>query len=176
MCGRYYVELDESEIARKIKKRLEQLHLTDYSTKEVFPTQSSIVLISKDKIIDLDVKKWGMKKKSLLINARIETLKEKYTFKNIQENRCAILANGFYEWNKKKKIYITKENEQFIYLAGIYDSMNQFVILTGESDNQMKSIHDRTPIIMNHHEMIDYLNYRIEPFINNQNLHFDCIE
>lgn len=176
MCGRYFIELDESEIARKIQQRLNQLSLDDYQTQEVFPSQNAIVLIPSKKDIDVDVKKWGIQSKSLLINARSETIHEKYTFKKIEKNRCAILANGFYEWNKKKKIYITKENEPFIYFAGIYNDQNEFVILTGQSEEQMKYIHPRTPIIFNHQEMLDYLNYRIDPMVNNQNLHFELCE
>lgn len=176
MCGRYFIKLDESEIARKVIKRLQQLNINDYASEEVFPSQNAIVLIPKKNGIDVDVKKWGIESKSLLINARSETVAEKYTFKNIQNNRCAILANGFYEWNKKKKIYITKENESYIYFAGIYDSKNQFVILTGESEDTMKSIHNRTPILLTHNEMIEYLNFRIDPIVNNQNLHFELVE
>ncbi|MGN1343236.1 MAG: SOS response-associated peptidase family protein [Traorella sp.] len=176
MCGRYFIELDESEIARKIKQRLNQLSIDDYQTKEVFPSQNAIVLIPNKNQVDVDVKKWGIQSKSLLINARSETIHEKYTFKKIEKNRCVILANGFFEWNKKKKIYITKENEPFIYFAGIYNEKNEFVILTGNSEDQMKQIHPRTPIIFNHQEMLDYLNHRIDPFVNNQNLHFELCE
>lgn len=176
MCGRYFIKLDESEIARKVMKRLQQLNISDYATEEVFPSQNAIVLIPKKNGIDVDVKKWGIESKSLLINARSETYEEKYTFKKIKNNRCAIIANGFYEWNKKKKIYITKENESYIYFAGLYDSNNHFVILTGESEDDMKKIHNRTPILLTHQEMIEYLNFRIDPIVNNQNLRFELIE
>lgn len=176
MCGRYFVELDESEIARKIKQRLRQLSIDDYATQEVFPGQFALVLVPSKNGIEVDVKKWGIESKNLLINARSETIHEKYTFKKITKNRCVILANGFYEWNKKKKIYITKEDKPYMYLAGLYDHENHFVVLTGESEDKMKYIHHRTPIILNQEEMKDYLNFRIDPFVNNQNLHFELVE
>ena len=89
MCGRYFIKLDESEIARKVMKRLQQLSITDYATEEVFPSQNAIVLIPKKNGIDVDVKKWGIESKSLLINARSETYEEKYTFKKIKNNRLS---------------------------------------------------------------------------------------
>ena len=176
MCGRYFIELNESDIAIKIKNRLNQQSLDDYQLGEIFPFQKVIVLIPRNNKIDVDVKKWGIHSKSLLINARNETIDEKYTFKKIKKNRCAIIANGFYEWNKKKKIYITKEDANYIYFAGLYNDNNELVILTGESENQMKFIHHRTPLILNHQEMLDYLNYRIDPKVDNQNLIFELCE
>ena len=176
MCGRYFVQLDESQIALKIKNRLNQLSLNDYQLNEVFPSQNAIVLYPRLNGIDVDVKKWGIKSKSLLINAKNETINERYTFKQLQNKRCAIVANGFFEWNKKKKIYITKENENYVYFAGLYNNQNEFVILTGESENEMKYVHHRTPLILTHEEMIDYLHYRIDPKVNNENLCFDLCE
>ena len=32
------------------------------------------------------------------LNARIETIQEKVSFKNCTQNRCLILVDGFYEW------------------------------------------------------------------------------
>ena len=176
MCGRYFIKLDDSEIARKIKESLKEIQSFEYATNEIFPSQNAIVLVPKKEGIDATVKKWGISGRSLLINARIETLQERITYKRILHHRCAIIANGFYEWNHKKKIYITKENEPYIYFAGLYNENNEFVILTGESENQMKQIHSRTPIIMNYQGMIDYLHFKDMPSVDNENLHFKLCE
>ena len=176
MCGRYFVQLDESEIARKIKEKLIKTNTFDYAASEVYPSQKALVLVAKTTGIETDVKRWGISARSLLINARMETLNERVTYKRILHNRCAVIANGFYEWNKKKKIYITKENEPYIFFAGIYNSENEFVIITGESEKQMKAIHARTPVILNYEQMIDYLNFRIDPFVDNEKLHFELCE
>ena len=65
MCGRYFIKLDESEIARKVMKRLQQLNITDFATEEVFPSQKAIVLFPRKNGIDVDVKKWGIEKEIL---------------------------------------------------------------------------------------------------------------
>lgn len=43
---------------------------------------------------------WAKSKdvRKMTLNARIETLKEKPSFKNSVHKRCLILVNGFYEW------------------------------------------------------------------------------
>lgn len=50
------------------------------------------------------------------------------------------------------------------------------MILTGKSENQMKQIHSRTPIIMNYQGMIDYLHFKDMPSVDNENLHFKLCE
>lgn len=176
MCGRYYIQLDESEIATKIKKRLRQLEISDFMEGEIFPSQKAIVFVPKKNGIDIDVKVWGIQKKSLIINARSETAHEKLTFKRILKNRCAIIANGFYEWNRNKKIFITRKDESMIYFAGLFNEKNEFVILTGESEKDMKKIHARTPLFMTYEEMLDYLNFKTDVKVNNDHLFFELCE
>ena len=47
-----------------------------------------------------------------------------------------------------------------MYLAGIYNDDNHFLIITKESTYPMDKIHHRSPVIMNKKEMIDYLNHK----------------
>lgn len=45
---------------------------------------------------------------------------EKYTFKPLLENkRCVIIADGYYEWNKKKEPFKFSTNKP-LYLAAMY--------------------------------------------------------
>lgn len=176
MCGRYFIRFDDSEMATYIHERLKKQASFDYATSEVFPSQHALVHIYNQEGIDICVKKWGISSRSLLINARVETLNEKVTYKKIRHNRCAVLANGFYEWKNKKKIYITKRNEPYIYFAALYNEKNEFVILTGESECKMKEIHDRTPMIMNYDDMIAYLKDDRVPAVNNEYLQFQIVE
>ena len=100
----------------------------------------------------------------------METLDEKAIFR--QMDRCIILANGFYEWKNKEKYYIRKE-DPYIYLAGLFNKENEFVIITGESKEDMSKIHHRSPVIFDNKEMLNYLHNNLNPYINNNALIID---
>jgi putative SOS response-associated peptidase YedK len=61
------------------------------------------------------------------LNARIETIHEKPSFKNSINNRCLILADGFYEWQwiddkgkQKQKYLITLSKDELFAFAGLW--------------------------------------------------------
>lgn len=101
------------------------------------------------------------------LNARIETLSEKKSFKDVIQNRCLILADGFYEWkwlnksgSKKEKYLITVPNDALFAFAGIYTSwldgngneLQSYAMLTTQANALMSEIHNtkkRMPIILN---------------------------
>ena len=99
-------------------------------------------------------------------NARIETLSEKKSFKNVIQNRCLIIADGFYEWqwrtkngSKKTKYLITLPNQQIFAFAGIYSKwtgfdntiINTYSIITTQANKLMSEVHNtkqRMPVIL----------------------------
>jgi len=95
------------------------------------------------------------------LNARIETLSEKPSFKKITGNRCLILVNGFYEWqhvgSSKIKYEIGFNNELFA-LAGLYDHMadtRTYTVVTTEAQGIMREIHNtklRMPVALHNQE------------------------
>ena len=105
-------------------------------------------------------------KKSTL-NARIETLAEKPAFRNSVENRCLVIANGYYEWQwldekgkQKQKYLITPAKEELFAFAGIYsrwkdpqtgNDINTYSIVTTRANELMSEIHnnkERMPVIL----------------------------
>ena len=101
------------------------------------------------------------------LNAKIETLEEKPSFKNSIQNRCLIIADGFYEWQwldkagkKKQKYLIELPNQDLFCFAGIYnqwvnkltgETLNTFAMLTTEANPLMAEIHNskkRMPVIL----------------------------
>jgi putative SOS response-associated peptidase YedK len=61
--------------------------------------------------------------KAYTLNARIETIKEKPSFKGAVKNRCLIIADGFYEWQwldkkgaKKQNIYLQAKIVSLLHL------------------------------------------------------------
>ena len=60
-----------------------------------------------------------------MINAKVETISEKPSFKTaFRKQRCLVVANGFYEWQKdrKRKIpsYISLKSRSLFGFAGLY--------------------------------------------------------
>lgn len=124
------------------------------------------------------------------LNARIETLNEKKSFKDVIQNRCLIIADGFYEWKwmnksgtKKEKHLITIPNEELFAFAGIYSTwidiegnhFNSYSMITTEANELMSKIHNtkkRMPVILKHEDENkwlngeDYNNYKY-PYQNN---------
>lgn len=112
---------------------------------------------SKDRVIQ-----------KMTLNARLETLDEKPSFKNYTQNRCLILVNGFYEWKwldskgkKKDKYFIQLDNgDQPFALGGIYniwkdektdEILTSFSIVTSDANELMSEIHntkDRMPLVL----------------------------
>lgn len=100
------------------------------------------------------------------LNARIETLHEKPSFNRAVQNRCLILADGFYEWqwltksgSKKDKYLITRPKEAIFSMAGIYDewitdsgdSYHSYSVVTTQANELMSGIHNtkqRMPVIL----------------------------
>lgn len=105
--------------------------------------------------------------RSYTLNARIETIKEKVSFKGVVKNRCLIIADGFYEWQwldkkgtKKQKYQLTEPNDEVFAFAGLYSDWvdkttgeirNTYTIVTTEANALMSEIHNhkkRMPIIL----------------------------
>ena len=101
------------------------------------------------------------------LNARIETIEEKPSFKNVTSNRCLVIASSFFEWRwldekgkVKEKYQIHNSDLESFAFAGIYTSWNQpdgtiynsFSIVTTEANENMKYIHNhmgRMPVMIN---------------------------
>ena len=109
------------------------------------------------------------------LNAKIETVSEKPSFKNNLNNRCLITATSFFEWRwldekgkNKQKYQIFTENEIFFF-AGLYDihtdlnsgnKVKTFTMLTTVANETMQYIHNhkkRMPIILNKKDEQDWL-------------------
>jgi len=98
-----------------------------------------------------------------MINARAETLLEKPAFKRlVTRQRCAILADGFYEWKTlteikaKQPMYITLRSGEVFGLAGLWDRwtgsfgvmITSVTIITTKPNDLMAGIHNRMPVIL----------------------------
>lgn len=169
---------------RLIKKReeiMERFHVdfdTTYEYKPVlfcsgfdFPKTPVITNVNSFKVEFFNwgiIPEWSQNDtiKKYTLNARIETLNQKKSFKNIIQNRCLVLADGFYEWQwkdlqgkNKEKYLITLSNNALFAFAGIYTQwidfdntvLNTYSIITTQANELMCKIHNtkqRMPVIL----------------------------
>jgi putative SOS response-associated peptidase YedK len=134
----------------------------------IAPTQD-IIIINNQGVKQLVKCHWGFvppwaKELSVgnsMINARSETISEKPSFKAaFRTQRCLVIANGFYEWQKEKKkkipVYISLKSGNPIGFAGLYnlwtspegEKIGTCTIITTESNEILSAIHDRMPVIV----------------------------
>lgn len=144
--------------------------------------QTQVITNTEPKAIQLF--HWGLipnwsKEESIreyTLNARIETIKEKPSFRNCINNRCLIIADGFYEWqwltksgSKKQKYLITLPDSNLFALAGLWSTWKDeatgitkdtYTIVTTEANELMAEIHNnkkRMPVILNPNEEASWL-------------------
>lgn len=165
MCGRYYVSDDTAREMEKMVRYMDR-KLAIYRSGDVSPSGMATVLMQPENSLAAVDMKWGFPGydgKSLLINARAESVLEKQTFQeSVHRRRCVIPAGGFYEWNKKKEKFTFQRTDQahLLFMAGcynLYDGEKRFVILTTQANASMAPVHERMPLILEKSEMESWL-------------------
>jgi len=105
--------------------------------------------------------------KKYTLNAKIETIAEKPSFRDSANKRCLVIADGFYEWqwldskgNKKQKYMITLPNDELFAFGGLWSEwvdkssgeiIHSFTVVTTEANELMSKIHNskkRMPVIL----------------------------
>ncbi|HXV73298.1 MAG TPA: SOS response-associated peptidase [Sphingomonadales bacterium] len=168
MCGRYALDATVEDLlnALRIKSRVNL-----QARYNIAPGQSILVLRNHPEKVtrELCTLEWGLipgwaktrPKDRALINARVETVAEKPSFRAAyRKRRCLIPASGFYEWKGeptyKQPFYIYLKNAKVFAFAGIWerwqppgeDAIESAAILTTAASATVKSLHDRMPIIV----------------------------
>ena len=167
MCGRYVITKPVSKTLDLVKTNIK---VEDTDNFNAHPSQKLPVIKSYTNGKALENLEWGLipswakDKKDFkpLINARVETLVEKISFKKlIQTSRCLVVADGYYEWKRveKEKVpyFFQREDNDLMFFAGIFQD-NKFCIITREASNEIKEIHSREPLIINKSQINNYLN------------------
>lgn len=169
MCGRYILYSDKEERAIKaIVEEVNKKYHTVIKKGDIHPTDLAPVYIPRKdhQGMDLVLKKWGytrhFEKKTLLINARSETVLEKPLFRDdFMNRRCLIPAMGFYEWNEKKEKFRFTGTEELIYLGGFFHQQtkgfDEFMIMTKPPVELIAPIHNRMPVVIPADQATDFL-------------------
>ena len=173
MCGRYTVTRPADLLEELGVETTEPLQ----ASYNVAPTQKVPVVRATPGVVPGDDSpareainlRWGLipfwakdiKIGNRMINARSETVASKPAFRNsLRRKRCAILADGFYEWKKledgKQPFHIhLKGNRPFVF-AGLWDRWDKgpidpiesFTILTTSPNDRVAELHNRMPVIL----------------------------
>jgi putative SOS response-associated peptidase YedK len=118
------------------------------------------------------------------LNAKIETVNEKPSFKNSVNKRCLVIANGYFEWQwldpkgtKKQKYELCLPDEELFAFAGLYshwvdkntgELKNTYTILTTEASPLLAEIHNhnkRMPVVLKREDETKWLQHEpIEHF------------
>jgi putative SOS response-associated peptidase YedK len=169
MCGRYVITKPVTKTIDLVKTNIK---VEDKDNYNAHPAQKLPIIKSYTNGKALENYDWGLvpswakNKKDFrpLINARLETLMEKVSFKKlIQTSRCLVVADGYYEWKRENKEktphYFTKADGGLMFFAGIHQN-NQFCIITREATDAVKNVHHREPLMINQEQSSNYLNIK----------------
>ena len=148
----------------------------------VAPTQPVPVVLAERGQRHFRLMRWGFwpgwlkdpKTFPLVINARVETIAEKPTFRGaLRHRRCVFLADGFYEWRRegtgrratKTPFAIRRADGAPMALAGLWETwigadgseVDTAAIVTCGANGTMSAVHDRMPAILAPDRLAEWL-------------------
>ena len=167
MCARYTLAKSPWLTARSLgSTSVERALRTRYN---VAPTQP-ITVVLNDEGRSVDDVRWGLvlphaehpsAVKMSTFNARIETIAKAPTYRDaFRTTRCAIFADGFYEWRGdadggKTPMYIHRKDGAPFVFAGLWgvwhgdgETLKSATIVTQPANAFMETIHSRMPVVL----------------------------
>ncbi len=181
MCFYFQMSADAQTLENRFKKPIQAYATLTTQTIINGFEHPKVAIITNENIFNAE---WGLlpnwaKDKALqksTLNARVETLAEKPSFKNCINNRCLIPASGFFEWQwmdekgKQKEKYFIQVHEQSLFaFAGLFsdwldkstgEMIRTCTIITTQANELMSQIHNtkqRMPIILKPQDESDWL-------------------
>ncbi len=151
----------------------------------VAPTQPVPVVFAEHGRRHFRLMRWGFwpawlkdpKGFPLIINARVETILGKATFRGaVRHHRCVFLADGFYEWRRegsgrgavRTPYLIRRADGAPMALAGLWDAwlgadgseLDTAAIVTTDANGTLAAVHDRMPAILAPEQVEPWLDTR----------------
>ena len=178
MCGRYVNKNSFEDIEKLFQADLIQSpSISIQPSYNICPTQYSPVVVSAGEKYYMENMHWGLipswskdsKFATNLINARIETIQEKPSFKGlINTSRCIVIASGYYEWvqtDSGKQPYYIHGEHNVLPIAGLWTrwkDIKSFTIITKSANSNISNIHNRMPLIIEKNLIESFLNHSIK--------------
>ena len=181
MCGRYTLtSSDERRLGSRFQVSLEETGDEGLGRYNVAPTQEVLTVQAGGGAGPEDsagrsavLARWGLvpfwakdlKVGYRMINARAEGLLKSRAYAPLvkkPDNRCLILADGFYEWMKaenpkspKQPVRFTVDGGEPFAFAGLAttrewegEDLTSCTIITTEANEEVARVHDRMPVIL----------------------------
>ena len=178
MCGRYVNKNSFEDIEKLFQADLIQSpSISIQPSYNICPTQYSPVVVSAGEKHYTENMHWGLipswskdsKFATNLINARIETVEEKPSFKGlINTSRCIVIASGYYEWvqtDSGKQPYYIQGEDNVLPIAGLWTrwkDIKSFTIITKSANSNISNIHHRMPLIIEQNHIKSFLDHSIK--------------
>lgn len=162
MCGRITLRTLEGRRLEWVATRIGTI-VPRYN---IAPSQEVLTILPDGERKEVRSIRWGLipwwsKEAKGLINARVETIDTKPSFKeSFERRRCLILADGFYEWERTGKIsqpyYFQMKDQAMFAFAGVWDRWQpangeivmSCAIVTTVANELLAKIHTRMPVIL----------------------------
>ncbi len=181
MCGRVTLEFDLQTLKEILTSayHVGQMTIDDYSPRyNISPGQPLLSLLGDDDGTRAGWLKWGFipswakseNEGYKHFNARSESVAEKPMFKDaFAHRRCIVMAGSFYEWqhtgSTKQPYRIQLKDQPLMPMAAIWTPYSSAdgnktyscAILTTDSNDKIRRIHPRMPVILRHEEINTWL-------------------
>lgn len=155
MCGR--LNITDDPLTRLVSQLL-GIHFVPHLGEDLKPSETvSTIIFQKGGYQQWDVP-WGIKPswaKRLIINAQVESVANKATFKHgFAHQRVVVPCSGWYEWRKqagsgsKEKFLFRNPDSSPLYIAGVIVNSNNLVTLTTKPNSQCAQYHHRMPFLV----------------------------
>lgn len=184
MCFFVHQSLDSIKIEKRFGKKIRMERNLPEGIINAF-SFPKIAVITNHNSNYIEFYNWGLipswskndEIRNYTLNAKIETLDSKPSFKPYKNQRCIIILDAFYEWKWldskgkiKEKYEIQNKNMDLLAIGGLWnvwknptnqEVINTFTMITTEANNLMAQIHNtkkRMPMILNPEEEENWLN------------------
>ena len=185
MCGRFVIAKTTDLITEYFE--IDEAPDQDFRSFNIAPTTQVPIIVEREvestPSREIHSARWGLipswsktPSTTPLINARIESILEKPSFKEaVATKRCAIPADGYYEWQStiadSKIPYYIYPDHGMLAFAGIYwwwrdpaksqTDPSRWVLtcslITKDSAPELAGIHDRNPVLLSEENLGSWL-------------------
>ena len=191
MCGRFVRKTSSVQVAEAFSARVETDELS--LSFNVAPTSQVFVVVGEQSNRSLVNFSWGLvprwapdsSRAASMINARVETVAEKPSFRDlVSKNRCVLPMDGYFEWKEQLRHDTSKTVKQPFYfsanletrfshrgvlaVAGLWTTwkdpnqtnghvLHTVVALTTHANDMVGEIHHRMPVLLDEQGVENWL-------------------